>query len=149
MSFAFGTRITTPEGVKLIQEFNIGDNAMAYTAGGEMPKKVIFSSGAGPLAHSVMMYLRFDEKDLIVTPDQLFKLPDSTIKRADRLATGDQLLTADNGSATLQSVVQGMFDGGVHTIAIDNMERDGEHLIIANGIVCGDYFMEMNGWNEG
>jgi len=144
MAFAYGTSITTPNGTTSIEQLTQGDTVSAWTPDGVVPKEVIFSSGTpGGFPASGIFFLEFGEGSLIVTRDQPFVLAGNKVKKTNQLKPGDQLLKADGQTLMLEMISTGQWDRGLHGFAIDNSGRSGTHLIIANGIVCGDYVMEM------
>ncbi|MBD1386003.1 hypothetical protein IDJ75_11985 [Mucilaginibacter rigui] len=144
MAFAYGTSITTPNGTTPIEQLTQGNIVSAWTPDGTVPKAVIFSDGTpGGFPVNGLFFLEFGEGSLIVTRDQPFVLADNTVKKTTQLRPGDQLLKADGQTVMLQMISTGQWDRGLHGIAIDSPGQSGNHLIIADGIVCGDYVMEM------
>lgn len=149
---AFGTPIATPDGVKAIELFNIGDSVsvgswdkskLAWAAG-----VVRFSSGTDPGSINTMIFISFsDARQVIATPDNLFLMSDGKLQRADRLVPNrDQILTADGSPIGVTAVLSGQWTKGLHHIATE-LEFTGsldKHLIDASGIVCGDYCLQIN-----
>lgn len=149
---AFGTPIATPDGVKAIELFNIGDSVsvgswnkskLGWTGG-----TVKFSSGTDPGSINTMIFVGFGEqRQVIATPDNLFLMSDGKLKRADRLVPQkDKILTSDGDALIVTAVVSGRWDKGLHHIAT-GLEFTGSldgHLINANGIVTGDYCLQIN-----
>ena len=145
MAFAYGTSITTPNGTTPIEQFSQGDTVSAWTPDGTVPKEVIFSSGTGDHSAGSVIFIRFGENSLIASFDQPMILADNSIKRADQLIPGvNRLLGANGQSVNIDMAAVEMYTRGIHHIAIDKFDPTGEHRIIANDIVCGDYFMEIN-----
>jgi hypothetical protein len=149
---AFGTPIATPGGVKAIELFNIGDSISVGSWDksklGWADGSVKFSSGTDPGSNSTMIFIELGEqRRIIATPDNLFLMSDGKLKRADRLVpTKDQILTADGGTLGVTAVLSGQWTKGLHHIAT-GMEFTGSldgHLINANGIVSGDYCLQIN-----
>jgi hypothetical protein len=149
---AFGTPIATPDGAKAIELFNIGDSVSV----GSWDKSklgwanglVQFSSGTDPGSINTMIFIQFgDGRKIIATPDNLFLMSDGKLKRADRLVPGkDQILTADGSALGVSAVLSGQWTKGLHHIAT-GLEFTGSldgHLINANGIVTGDYCLQIN-----
>ncbi|MES2268306.1 MAG: hypothetical protein V4520_16205 [Bacteroidota bacterium] len=144
MAFAYGTSITTPNGSIAIEQLNIGDPVSAWTPDGKVTTEVVFSSGTPEgFPASDIFFLEFDECSLIVTRDQPFVLADNKVKKTTELGPGDQLLKPDGQTVTLRMMSVGQWNRGLNGIAIDKTNNTGNHLIIANGIVCGDYVMEV------
>lgn len=160
--FAANTPIAIPTGTIAIGDVQINDSVLA-AAGTEgawtwSPQLVTFSSGApattstNPTAGNMMIYMGFgDDKALILSRDQLVMLPDGKLKRADQLVPGaDQLVdAADNASLPIHQLASGYYKGAVHHIATATpsyTDWDGSidnHLINANGIIGGDYLLQM------
>jgi hypothetical protein len=154
--FAYGTLIGVPDGFKAIEKFHIGDRVLTADLGaGEAlrldwsPAKVTFSSGTGPDSHqAAMVYIRHGEVgSLVVTPDHLFLMPEGKLKRADRLAPGnDRLITAQGQPVEIHEISIGEYKGGVHHIATDR-EFKGDlngHLLISQGVVSGDFSLQVH-----
>ena len=83
---------------------------------------------------------------LLVTSSQPFLMKDGTLKQADKLVPGKDVLVCEDGSTTpLISLETGIFQQSIHHIAT-SLEKatslDG-HLLLANGIVIGDYATQM------
>lgn len=88
-----------------------------------------------------------DSSYLLVTAIQPFLMKDGTLKQAQKLVPGKDVLLLQDGSTTpIVSLEVGMFEKGVHHIAT-SAERatslDG-HLLLANGIVVGDYSLQIS-----
>ena len=149
---AFGTPIATPDGAKAIELFNIGDSVSVGSWDksklGWANGSVKFSSGTDPGSVNTMIFIAFGEgRQIIATADNLFLMSDGKLKRADRLVPGkDQILTADGSGLGVTAVVSGQWSKGLHHIAT-GLEFTGSldgHLINANGIVTGDYCLQIN-----
>ncbi|ACV63635.1 Hedgehog/intein hint domain protein [Desulfofarcimen acetoxidans DSM 771] len=155
--FAYGTKIGTPNGLKKIEQFAVGDLVLAASlesnAGGIKlnwsPLKVSFSSGTGPDSHQpAMIYIRHGETgSIIVTPDHLFLMPEGKLKRADRLVPGkDQLVSYEGQAVPVHEVHLGEYEGGVHHIATDNSFTGSlnGHLLLSEGVVSGDFNLQIH-----
>jgi hypothetical protein len=85
-------------------------------------------------------------KHLVVTPGQPFLMQDGTLKQADKIVPGKDVLMCEDGSTTpVISVEAGLFKKGVHHIATSAEKAtslDG-HLLLANGVVIGDYATQI------
>ena len=159
--FAYGTKISVPLGTRKIQDFRIGDQAMAGSLGlGRVPAVgplemkwepalVSFSGGTGPDSHeAVMVYIQHGKSGMIiVTPDHLFLMPDGRFKRGDRLVPGKDFLVGEDGSPVpIHEVSLGEYEGGVHHIALD-LEFTGSpdgHLLLSDGVVSGDFNLQIH-----
>jgi hypothetical protein len=144
MAFAYGTLITIPNGTTAIEQLMPGDTASAWTANGAVPKAVVFSNGTpGGRSSASAIHLRFGDDTLIVTQDQPIVLAGNKVKNAAQLQRGDRLVNVDRGEVVLIAIDSTMYNGVLHAIAIDKLDNTGDHFIIANGFICGDYVMEM------
>jgi hypothetical protein len=151
---AYGTKIATPDGDKSMETFQTGDpvlvadNNLNWSTG-----KVVFSAGTGAgSSQPAMVYIHFGEKgSLIVSPDQLFRIPNGKYKRAARLVPGTDSLVAKDGSpAAICQVAIGHYTGGVHHISNDAEfagTPDG-HLLLAEGVVIGDFTLQINQYKQ-
>lgn len=149
---ANGTPIAIPNGVKAIEQFNIGDDV---TVGGWDAQKlswktgtVKFSSGTDAGGHSTMVYIRAaGDRQWVASFDHLFLMSNGKLKRADRLVPGrDQLMTAEGTALDINSCQIGIWRGGLHHIATGlhfTGTLDG-HLINSAGVVSGDYCLQIN-----
>lgn len=149
---AFGTPIATPQGVKAIELFDIGDSVSVGSWDksklGWADGSVKFSSGTDPGSINTMIFIEFGEqRQIIATPDNLFLMSDGKLKRADRLVPRkDHILTAEGSALGITAVIAGQWTKGLHHIAT-GLEFTGSldgHLINANGIVTGDYCLQIN-----
>ncbi|QHS55535.1 hypothetical protein GWR56_08270 [Mucilaginibacter sp. 14171R-50] len=144
MSFANGTLITTPNGTTAIEQLKIGYTVSAWTPTGVIPKAVVHSLGETDLPSLTLMQLSFNDVTLLVTLDQPVVLADNSIKKAGQLnPVTDHLMGTNGQPVKLTSLNMGMYNLGIHSIIIDTPAKSGQHRIIANGIVCGDYLMEI------
>jgi hypothetical protein len=149
---AFGTPIATPGGAKAIELFNIGDSVSVGSWDksklGWSEGSVKFSSGTDPGSINTMIFIDFGEQGhLIATPDNLFLMSNGKLKRADRLVPHkDEILTAEGAAIGITAVISGQWNKGLHHIAT-GLEFTGSldgHLINTNGIVTGDYCLQIN-----
>jgi hypothetical protein len=138
---------------KKIQEILVGDMVLVAMDGSlkewaQLP--VEFSSGTGAESNSPMIQIRFGDEanpeSIIATRNQLFLTPGQKLKRASKLVPElDQLVRPDGSSAKVLDLTAGTFKTGVHQISTSSRpttNMDG-HLIIANGVVCGDYSLQL------
>ena len=83
---------------------------------------------------------------LLVTNIQPFLMKDGTLKQASKIVPGKDVLIMTDGSSTpVVSMEVGMFSKGVHHIATSKEAATSlaNHLMIANGIVVGDYSAQL------
>lgn len=140
---------------KAIGDFRVGD--MVYVADDLSLEKwsqraVRFSSGTGDMGvrNTLIMinYGRDGKEDyLFASRDQLFLMPDKRLKRASKLVPGkDELVMYDGAPVPIISMEVGSYEKGVHHIATSAepaVSVDG-HLILAKGIVSGDYALQIS-----
>lgn len=140
---------------KAIAEFAPGD--MVYVADNPdlskwSQKQVLFSSGAGGNASQItMIKLTYEVGDgkldhLFVSRDQLFYMPDKKMKAASKLVPDqDKLVYYDGTTALVKSLEVGKYKKGLHHIAtsIGPAKTMDGHLMLAKGIVCGDYALQL------
>lgn len=147
---ALNTPVLISEGEnKAIQDFKKGDSI--YAAGLDLiwsKKEVVFSQGTtGNSKQPLTIYIDYGEdQHIIVTPDHLFLMPTKKLKRADNLTPEDYLINQNGEKIKINNVTIGDFYGGFHHIATDTKKPTGNldgHLIVANGIVCADYALQI------
>lgn len=152
MALAYGTVVATPEGRRAIQQLEV---RAAILASGEplawKPWTVKFSDGAPPgpsrSGGRTMVRLRWDDGEIIVTPDHVFVRSDLHLVQAQMLPPRSQLLGADGAPVTVQAVELGSFNVGVHGIGTNApwpTAAFAGHLLNTQGVVTGDAFVEMN-----
>ncbi|HEY9260484.1 M48 family metalloprotease [Chitinophaga sp.] len=140
---------------KAIAEFVPGD--LVYVADNAdlsswSQKQVLFSNGAGGNTSQItMIKLTYDTGDgkldhLFVSRDQLFYMTDQKMKSAAKLVPDqDKLVYYDGTTALVKSLEVGKYKKGLHHIATSigpATTLDG-HLMLAKGIVCGDYALQL------
>jgi hypothetical protein len=112
---------------------------------------VAFSAGTGRTAGvNSLIRVRFGDRatpeSVYANRDQLFMMADHKLKRAVKLVPGTDMLVRPDGSAVpVLDLSSGQFEKGVHHIATsDTPAQDvSGHLIVANGLVCGDYSLQL------
>ena len=127
----------------MISKLNVGEFASAWSIDGITNQPIFFSQGSD--SYTVLaVYIRTENCELITSPTQRMCLADQTLKRADQLVpNSDLLLVADGQPENIESIILGRYNEQLHHIAINTMELKDKHLIIANGLVCGDFVLEM------
>ena len=68
-------------------------------------------------------------------------LADGTILRAERLQPGQKLINYLGKSETIKSITRRKFDGLVYNLNV-NTPVDSEHIVVANGLLMGDLFLQ-------
>lgn len=163
MCFAWGTPIAvptsaiSPEGFKPIEQFAVGDPVMVADADlNWYSLPVEYSNGTGTdaflnLLLAVGYELGGEPQSLLVTPNNLFLMPDGKLKRADRLVPGtDRLVLADKTTTPVKALAVGRYKKGVHHIATSLTTAtsvDG-HLLNAHGVVSADYALQIAGIDQ-
>jgi len=151
MSFAYGTTVNiNPTAQKAIETILVGDTVFAadYTNASQWSQQTVHSSqgtgpgGIQPLVVYIVYKLQNGTGQIIVTRDQPFLLSTKKLKRAEQLTPGDSLVSATGASLGVLQVAMHEFRGGVHDIAI-TLGGTG-HWIVASGVVCGDFTMQIN-----
>ena len=111
---------------------------------------VQFSSGTGPESQNTMIRVSFgssaEPEEVFVTREQLLMVQGNKLKRASRLVPGhDQLVRAAGSLAPVLDLAAGMYQRGVHQVATSESPTTDPagHLLIANGIVGGDYSLQV------
>lgn len=144
---------TSANEVKAIQEFMVGD--LVYVAmdpyletWDQLP--VVFSSGTGPESVNDLIQVRFGDPDsprkVLASRNQLFMVQGNRLKRASKLVPlEDSLVQPDGSTVTILDLTAGKFEGGVHQISTSGTVATdwAGHLMIANGVVCGDYSLQL------
>jgi hypothetical protein len=149
--FGSPTAVDVGSGARPLEEIAVGDSIRAALDPGLEDWALVparFSSGTG--AGGPGLEIRFGDphelETVVADPDQLFLVEDGRLKRASRLVAGQDRLTRPDGSRVgildLNAVDQ---VGPRHRIATsDGPAVDwAGHLIVVNGIVCGDYALQI------
>lgn len=138
---------------KAIVDFQIGDpvyvaDDVSLKSWSQRPVK--FSAGAGDQgAHNTMLKVTFGSPPntdyLLVNRTQLFLTPEGLIQAAALVPGKHLLLTADGSTKPLISLEVGVFKKGMHHIAtsIGPAKSVSGHLILAKGVVCGDWALQI------
>lgn len=116
------------------------------------PAQVVFSQGTptlDPKEHepATMIFISCDNgTELHFTEDQLIMLNKGLMKLASTIAPGDELMGADGNAITVRSVRKGEWFGPVHHISISDSYTGeiNDHLLNANGVVIGDFVLQLN-----
>ncbi len=150
MSLAYGTPVGTPAGPRAIETLVIGDAVLASgEALGWKAWAVRFSEGLGPSGSgaSMMIFVSWDDGEIIASPDHVFVRADLSMVQAQMLVPGIQLLGADGGPVTVQDVMMGQWTRGIHAIGTGAPWPAAQlagHLLSTQGVVTGDFFVEQN-----
>lgn len=99
------------------------------------------------VAEKIYTILSLDPNYLLVTGNQPFLMKDGSLKQAGKLVPGKDVLVRANGNATpIISLDAVMYEKGVHHIATSTEKATSldEHLLLANGVVMGDYAVQIS-----
>ncbi len=156
MSLAYDTSINASNGTHLaIQDF-IPNDLMWVAETPELTswvqKPVLFSSGTGSNGNNKFIKVSFgnretDPKYILVSSAQPFLMPDKSLKQAQKLVPGKDLLVMGDGTTcSIMSLEVAIFHKGAHHVAtsLRPAENLNGHLMLANGIVIGDYAVMLN-----
>lgn len=151
MAFANGTPVNiNATAQQAIESITLGDKVFAadYSNASQWSQQAVsFSQGTSPGGqHFSMVFIRYtlqgNPGEIIVTLDQPFLLSTKQLKQAGHLIPGDKLVSATGQAAEILEIAVGEFAGGVHEIAITT-DAPG-HWIVASGVVCGDFEMQIH-----
>lgn len=146
---AFGTMVQTGDGsFKAIETYSVGDQVLVSdTSLTWSPKPVVFSQGtSGVSRQKFTVLVVYRDTAIAVTSDHLFLTHNRTLKRADRLAPGDILLSPHGDPVPISSVHIGDYLAGFHHIATSKQAPDANlsgHLLNTNGLVSADYTVQL------
>ena len=149
-TFASSTPIAVSAGQSRISDINVGDNVLALSGKTWSPQRVVFSSGTAS-GTNIMVYITYGSgsspSTLIVSPDHVFLLSSGKLVTAQMLVPGaQQLMRHDLTPVPILTVSLGNYNGGIHDIATTysptNVTTD-NHLIDSNGVVSGDFFLQL------
>jgi hypothetical protein len=97
-----------------------------------------------------MVYLAFGNSSqtagLICSTDQVFMLADGRLITAERLRVSGKLMDKNGDPVAIHTVAIGSFTGGIHHIGTGTkLTSDiNGHLLLAGGVVAGDYALQLN-----
>ena len=146
MSFAAETTITVPTGAVQIAGLRAGDLVLAADLAMQWQQYVVKFAATASGATMMASVAFGNNRQIIVTFDQLFVMADRTLKRADRLEPGDSLAGGGGQAVGVQRIMAGMFGGDVCDIATsaDPPSHDlAGHLLDANGVIAADYDLQV------
>jgi len=157
--FAYGTPVAiSPEATKPIEQFSPGDAVLTGSIvleSGNLQvswkeNTVVMSTGAPPLTgkgHQDMILVSYGEGfELISTLDQVFLLSSGKLKHASQLSVKDTLTAPDGSPVEIKSIKVVQYSGGIHHIAtsLRPVESPDGHLLNTNGVVTGDYALQIS-----
>lgn len=162
--FAYGVEIMDGnESVKTIEKFLVGDTVLVATQDPAtqvltwVERTVEFSNGVEPSAENgktvVTVYytLEQESRELVVTPDHVFlvyneDLQKRKLTRAEQLDIfKDRLLDREGQPIPITAKETGGWWHGLHHIATteDAATDPDYHLLISNGVVTGDWALQI------
>lgn len=142
---------------KSIQDIDEGDKVLATDADVKNWAKrevTVLSGIVSGVELAFMYYTVFelnngpkDQRSIVCTADHLFLLPNGKLVSIRSLASGDEVRSADGGTAKVLFAVSGQYSGGVRYIGLGDWQPgdplDG-HLLNFNGIVIADLSVQLN-----
>ncbi|MBC9909375.1 hypothetical protein [Chitinophaga varians] len=151
MCYYKDAQISIPQGQATVQELQPGSPLHAATLKGDKPvwEPVLVDlyqpSGGGQPRQA---HLLFNNNNQMVTSvDQLLLLRTGQLIRADKLVPGThQLVDKDGNEVGIAQVSIGTFGEAVYSLASNAPyagTMDG-HLLLANGVITGDYILQLN-----
>jgi len=156
--FASATPIGVPEGFREIGELAVGDQVLtaAWSEGvwKWQPRTVQFSSGSPANVEAggnLMIHIQYGaDATLLAAPNQLFMVASGKLKRADQLVPGsDRLLSPEGAQVEISRIQSGMYYRAIHHLATEVTGYEdftgaiNHHLINLNGVICGDYLLQL------
>ncbi len=160
-SSGYGTPVLVPGGTRAIQSLAVGDTILAVTAyprnGSGLalqwsPRTLAMSVGVPPApvgGHypTMVRVLYGGARSLVVSTDQVFLLADGTLTTAVKLTPANVLVAVDGSAVPISMISIGSYQDGIHQVATSlAFEREVHpegHLIGLNGIVAGDYILQI------
>lgn len=144
---------TAADAVTPASDVRVGDTVRVALDPGLLvweDRPVAFSAGVGALSVSDTFRIAFGDpaapEVTIASPHQLFLVQGGVLKRAARLVPGIDALTRPDGSAaSILDMIAGKFTGARHQVALKaGVATDpAGHLIVADGVVSGDYALQL------
>jgi hypothetical protein len=144
---------TGPDEITASYEIGVGDRVLA-ASGPDLkswtPLPVAFSAGVGPDPAYPLIEIRYGDEarpsSVAAAPNQPFLVPGAKLKRASRLIPGqDELVSPEGEPVPILEVHRDLPSRGLHRIATSAgpATEIAGHLLAANGVVCGDYALEL------
>lgn len=139
-------------GYKAVDEFEVGDpiyvaDDATLSSWSQQPVRWSAGAGGGQNVMLMVVYRTGERTDfLIVNRAQPFLMSDRSLKRAVTLAPGvDSLLAADGSECPVIALKVGRFHKGLHHVSTSTTVAKSvdKHLILAKGIVCGDWSLQV------
>jgi hypothetical protein len=144
MSFAGDTQIDIAKGVeKLARDLRQGDDVLAADPDLRWQTTIVQVSDRTSPGLMTCYFVRMENlAALVITADQPFLMPDGSVRDAQQLAPGDSVVGRDGEPIRIEYIAVGEYETTICAIAT-SMDPAGPHLLIANGIVAGDFEMEV------
>jgi hypothetical protein len=150
-SGGFSATVTTPTGDAAINTLQTGNSIHAATMQGTSmqwkTQAVSLSAGlnSNETADVITLVVNGSTK-LSVTPDHVLMLANGKLIQAQGLKINDALMRADGEVAKITALGLEHLEYAIHSISTD-APFDGTpngHLLNTNGIVCGDYTLQIH-----
>ncbi|HEY0396162.1 MAG TPA: hypothetical protein VGD01_16885 [Candidatus Elarobacter sp.] len=155
--YAYGTALRTAEGLKSVETLTTSDRVMALDDPAALAEgrptwtlqPVVFTGGAGAETAPPAVSIGYGDNRHVVAPaDQLVMTGTGKLKAASRLVPGrDEMRLADGTRAPVTRVARGTFAQGSRHVAASDTAFNGSvggHLLDAEGVVVGDYVLQLN-----
>lgn len=156
MTFAYQTQIAIPDGQKRIQDIQVGNMILvcsilkdsAWGVRISWSEKAVEMIENGSVPRPVMIYhlLLDGNQEIVCSANQPFLLTDGKYVKAEKLKLSDQLVSYEGEHLSLKMISLGSYEGKLYDLAADSHwtgNPDG-HLLLTNGVIAGDYMMQMN-----
>ena len=150
---AVDTPVAISDGTINVQDIKAGKTTvLAAGLGLEWAPHVVGQwSVAAPGKSIDVIYMKYivgetEEKEIIVTRDQLFLTLHGKLTPADKLAPRDQLTDRDGQPVQIKDIGWGSYDGNFYELATTMDPPDSNfsnHLIITNEVVTADFAVQM------
>jgi hypothetical protein len=144
--------------VKAAEEYAVGDDVYVAddrSLGTWSRRPVVWSAGVGAAANT-MLHVEYAAGDgsehVVVAPEQLFLTAQRRLQAAATLVPGvDALVAADGSSRPVLALEAGQLARTIHGLSTSRepaTSPDG-HLILAGGVVCGDWALQIASCGDG
>lgn len=149
----YGTPVAiAPDKWKAVEMIQVKEKVQAAGTDLKWTEAVVeFSGGtAGKSDSPFMISVKYEEngevRELVVTQDNLFLMPDKKLMRADDLFPGrDNLVLADGSTAPVTEVKFVSVEAGVHHIStgVEKPKTLENHLLNVQNVVVADYVVQL------
>ncbi len=144
--FAKGTKISLAKEVSIpIEELHPGNRVLLADGRVAMVKRVT----AGPEPKPMVMFETSRGQKIMITSEHPL-LTAKGVKLAKDIAIGDQLKSADDGKfVEIVSIGQKAYTENVYNFELEGKSADADHLVVAEGLVSGELYLQNKMSNKG